>query len=293
VEGDELAATEIARLDIGKVVNRTFGAIGANFISFFVLSLLLSALPALLLSLAPRFLLPILAQSMDRYALSGVSSLLTFSATLLSLVPAYIVTGALTQGSLAHFNGRKATLGECLVTGLRFVLPLIGLGVLAFLGLFLWALPALIPYALLDAIVANNPLVVVPAAVVFLIPAIMAFIRWTVSAPALVSERVGIFSAFRRSAELTRNTRWRVFWLYVIYFVIAVLIDVAFNFAISQIGFSAFLDAGLAFWVFQGVALIYSALNTMIGSTGIAAVYFELRVTKEGVTADQLAKVFD
>ena len=288
-----MATTEIARLDIGKVVNRTFGAIGANFISFFVLSLLLSALPALLLNLAPRFLLPILAQSMDRYALSGVSSLITLGVALLSLVPAYIVTGALTQGSLAHFNGRKATFGECLVTGFRLVLPLAALGILTFLGAFLWALPVGIPYAILPAIGAYNPLIIVPAVVLFAIPAVLAVIRWTVSAPALVSERTGIFSAFRRSADLTRNTRWRIFWLYVIYFVIAVLIQAAFTFAIGQVGFFAFFDLGFAFWIAEGVALIFSALNTMIGSAGIAAVYFELRVAKEGVTADQLAKVFD
>jgi hypothetical protein len=51
--------------------------------------------------------------------------------------------------------------------------------------------------------------------------------------------------------------------------------------------------SSLAVWVDTGFQVVYGALSSMILGAGQAALYYELRVLKEGATSDELAKVFD
>ena len=46
-------------------------------------------------------------------------------------------------------------------------------------------------------------------------------------------------------------------------------------------------------WIYYGILAVYTAVTSMIGATGSAALYTELRTIKEGATTAELAKVFD
>jgi hypothetical protein len=277
------AVTKPSGIDLGVVLNRTFGAIGANFGTFITLAVVLAAIPTLLITIGYTLLIvqPALLNADPNDPTAGVSSILlgTFGMLFLSVIPASVLTGALTQASLVHFNGGKASIGECISTGFRFMLPLIGLGVLTGVGLYLWA-------------------------VLLIVPAILAATRWAVAPAALVAERTGVFEAFQRSIELTRDNRWTIFFLVLIYVVISWLLSMAVGFltttmqgATSPFGSSAFVNpldfSSPAVWVEYGFQIVYGALGSMILGAGQAALYYQLRVVKDGVTSDELAKVFD
>lgn len=288
-----------ARLDIGRVIQRAFGTIGANFGPFFFLAILFAAAPAVAFGIGVGLLLPaIMNATGSSYTL--IASLLPLVSVLLLAIPSYILVGAITQGSIVHYNGGRASFGECLGTGLRFVVSLLGLGIMSVLGLILWALPIVFGVGAFGAAIGSSgalnalaPLLVFPLMAVLAVPLIMALVRWTVAAPSLVVERLGVMGAFRRSIDLTNGSRWRIFWLAVIYFVVSNLIQGVFTFITGSIATSA-IDSGLTLaWLFYVSTVLYASFSAMIASAGAAAIYFELRTTKEGATSDELARVFE
>ena len=299
----EAVAQGSSRLDLGRVIGRTFGAIGANFLTFFLLAMLLAALPSALIRMSFVYLTSFLLGSDNPLAYGTFALLIVSAANLVAAIPAFVLIGALTQGAIVHYNGGRASFGECLSTGLSRLLVLTGLGIVTFLGLILWFLPVLIPGLFLGVIAGtalaqagnylSGSIIGAVVALAALIPVAMAIIRWSVAAPALVAERTGIMAAFRRSGDLTRNNRWAIFLLALIWAVISFGIQWTVNF----VGASALLNSAdtsaAAGWLVFGFAILISSLNTMILATGQAAIYYELRVMKEGATSDELAKIFD
>jgi hypothetical protein len=95
----------------------------------------------------------------------------------------------------------------------------------------------------------------------------------------------------RRSMQLTRNHRWALFGLLVLYLVAYIII-------MSIMGATMAVSVGVG-----GLArpsLIMGIVQALIGSfawlvttVGIAAVYFELRRVKDGVGVNEIASVFD
>ncbi len=261
---------ESAPLDMGRVVSRTFGAIAANFVSFVVIVVLLSSFPTVALDYGIAYATPWIVDLVNPLSQPLLYSLVSSALSFLVTLPSYLAIGAVTHGAIVHYNGGRASFGECLSTGIRSLPFLFVLGLFTYVGTILWSL-------------------------LFLIPGILAAVRWAVSSPALVVERIGPWQAFGRSIELTRNNRWRIFWLALIYVVLTLLIEVGIAYVSGSLG--VILDtssfAPEQTWLAYAVMTIYLTLNTMIGSAGAAALYFELRTGKEGATSDQLAKVFE
>ena len=98
-------------------------------------------------------------------------------------------------------EGRQATFGESLSTALRVFLPLIGLSILFGLGIMF-------------------------GLILLIVPGIMLMVAWAVAVPALVVERCGVIDALRRSAELTKGSRWKIFGLFLIILVIYWIVSV-------------------------------------------------------------------
>ena len=241
---------------IGSVINRTISAISRNFAVFSMLALVLVGAPALLAGIAQIF---IVAEG----NLVG-SGLVVFVAAVVNFVTVYILQGALVHGAIVDYNGGRARFGDCLSTGLKHFFPLLIIAVLT--GL---------------AVAVGMLLLVVPG----LILAVMLVI----AAPARVVENAGIMEALGRSRELTRNNRWKIFWLFVVYLLIALVIGVVIAipagvFAVGVAGVTA---------VSVIIEVVGTVATSVISAAGVAALYFELRQSKEGVGAEALAKVFD
>jgi uncharacterized membrane protein len=153
---------------------------------------------------------------------------------------------------------RRVRLAESLNVGLRRFLPLIGLafvaGFLVVLGLILLIIPGLILYTM-----------------------------WFVGVPACVVERRGPWTSLRRSRELTKGYRWKLFGL-------ALLLLVAnLGGSVIQIVLTALAGP------IVGVTgqLIWSGIWAAFSAIVITVTYYDLRVVKEGVDIDQIAAVFD
>lgn len=93
--------------------------------------------------------------------------------------------------------------------------------------------------------------------------------------------KYGVFEALSRSAALTKGSRWKLLGLIVVFFIFSMIIAIPIG-VISLISTSLSLVS----------SALLSTVSAAVGAAGIAAVYIELRGSKEGTNSDQLASVF-
>jgi len=102
-----------------------------------------------------------------------------------------------------------------------------------------------------------------------------------------------VFGAFDRSADLTRNHRAPIFGLWVIFTIASFFLQLVFGVFTFVAAAGASSNVMLMGVVQAASSLVLRTITSMIGSAGVASIYYELRQIKEGVGADQLASVFD
>jgi hypothetical protein len=127
--------------------------------------------------------------------------------------------------------------------------------------------------------------------VLLLVPGLMLMAGWSVVIPVRVTEHTGITQTFGRSWDLTRDYRWKIFGLLVIYIILALLL----NFVVRVISGVSFAQAATAVGSIPYISLMWldSVIVGVFYAVGVAAVYYELRTVKEGVAPQQLAAAFD
>jgi hypothetical protein len=261
--------------DFGRVISRMLGLLRRNFVAFLLLAILLVGLPT-----AGSSFLQLIG---DRPMFGGDNSHLFDFPTyaflpvswLIGAMANAVMQGAVFYGAVSDLSGRKVTFGEALGTGLRFFLPLVAIGLISVVGCFFGYL-------------------------IFVVPGVLLALAWSVAAPTAVAERTGVLRAFSRSAELTRNHRAAILGLSVIAIVISWVIQLAAGATVGLLGLGLASMGNQAVGATVGVVvaqslvnLIAQTINALIGSTGVASIYYELRFIKEGVGIDQLAAVFD
>jgi hypothetical protein len=256
------------KLDIGRVIAETFGVIRRNVASFLVLSLLLAGLPTMIIGLLQASMFRNQANltfSTDQIASSVMSGLA-------ALIVSAILQGALIYATVQDLNGARPTIGASLANGLRAFLPLIGVSILFALG-------------------------VMAGFVLLIVPGVILITVWCVAVPALVAENTGVVDAFRRSADLTRGNRWRVFALLLIVWVATLIIS---QIMLRMMGIGAIVRPGdvQAIWdrafdpMSIAVKLIVNTLTSLLLAAGAAVLYVELRKVREGHGAEWLADIF-
>jgi len=218
------------KLDVGGTLSQTFSTYGAQ--------------AGVLLPLA--FCLYLLVAVID--------VLLAGSLALVPLVLAVsVIAATLYQGMVVGLvrdvqDGRRDSSIEDLVraTG-PVILPLIGAGLLAGIGIGIGFL-----------------LLVVPGLILLTI--------WSVIAPVIVVERSGVRAAFGRSRELVRGNGWQVFGVIVVVYIIVFVASAIFG----AIG-TAISDTAVVQIVFN---LIGSTLTAPIAALVAAVIYFRLLAIK-------------
>jgi hypothetical protein len=266
------AITATAQFDMGRVISRTFGAIGKNLPVFVLLTVLLYAVPQFILQLA-------INQGADAGSVSAQLSrgLLALVGGLATFVLYYVLQACLVKGTVTFLRGQPASVGGSLKTGFGVFLALFALtlliGVLEVLGF-----------------------------IALFVPGIILMLRWSVAVPVLVAERGrGISGSMARSAELTKGHRWSIFGLMVVVGIVMWLVSavgMAIGFGVnSALGLSgdgpAGFVAGIKSPVVIGFNVLIGSLVFMVAAVGVASLYYELRSLKEGVSATDLAAVFD
>jgi hypothetical protein len=219
------------KLDVGGTLNQVFSTYGAQ--------------AGVLLPLA--FCIYLIVAVID--------VILAGSLALVPLVLAVsVVAATLYQGMVVGLvsdvqDGRRDSSIEDLVraTG-PVVLPLIGAGLLAGIGIGIGFL-----------------LLVVPGLILLTI--------WAVIAPAIVVERRGVIEAFGRSRELVRGNGWQVFGVIVVVYIIVFFANLVFG----GIG-AAISDAAVVRILFS---LIASTVTAPISALVAAVIYFRLLAIKK------------
>jgi hypothetical protein len=191
---------------------------------------------------------------------------------LLTLAEAFVgivVGAAVTYATVQELRGRRVDLAE-------------------FFGRGLAQGGAAIRVALLSGVL------LILALVALIIPGLVLYTMWWVAIPVAVIERPGAVASLRRSAELTKGVRWRIFAL-IVGFLFAVLGGGLLIVAVILVG--AELSAGIGVvaldWVSIIAGWILSAVLMATQAVLIAVSYYHLRVAKEGVGIDEIAAVFD
>lgn len=132
------------------------------------------------------------------------------------------------------------------------------------------------------------------AFIALVVPGLVLYTMWWVAIPVAVIERPGAVASLRRSAELTKGVRWRIFAL-ILGFLFAVLGGGLLIVAVIVVGaeLSAGIGAVALDWISIIAGWILSAALMATQAVLIAVSYYHLRVAKEGVGIDEIAAVFD
>lgn len=192
--------------------------------------------------------------------LAGSSLILVLVASVVS-----VAAGTLYQGTVVNLvsdvqDGRRDfSASELLNSATPFILPLIGAGILAGIGIFFGLLLLIVPGLFLMTI-------------------------WAVIAPVIVVEKSPVMKSFGRSRELVKGNGWPVFGAIVVAFLIVIIGGIIFA-AIA----AAIADGPLLRIVFSALA---STITAPISALVAAVIYFRLRGI-EGVATPAAPAVGD
>lgn len=256
-------------VSIGRVFSRAFGTLRSNPVATLGVAFLFSALPSLALLYAAQNLQEFWANAMAGVGTGAVVGFGAFS-FLVYMLLWMITQGALVRATVGFSQGRKASLGESIMTGLHAAVPLL-----------LLALLTSVAFAI--------------GLVLLIVPGVILYVMWSVAAPALVDERLGPLEALERSGYLTSGTRWKVFGLililFVMYWLFAALVGLIS--VMTYGGLDEFAASGSRLSLGDmAINLVSSTITSGVGGVMHSSLFIELRDWKDGPQAEALAEIF-
>lgn len=242
-----------AEFSISNVFSNTFGVIARNAVLFLGLSAVIVGVPQLLIGS-----LTTTTQASDPLALFSNPGAIASGGLgyILFLFLSIVLQASLIVASANDLAGKPVNFGFCVSRAIAKLLPLIGLGIVVAFGISLGLL-------------------------FLIVPGVILYLMWMVAVPAMMVENLGVFEALSRSSALTKGSRLKLFGLIIVFIVFSFIIGIPF---------------GLLTMISPTLSVLSSAListaSAAVGAAGIAAVYIELRGTREGASSEQLASVF-
>jgi hypothetical protein len=233
---------------VGRVFNRTSSVLSRNFLAFFVV-IAVANLPSLLLFKGPS------AAAGDAVR----TAILAAAGGLLLIVLSVLSQAVVLYGAFQDMRGRKVDLVESLRVGLRRFFPIVGLA---------------IAMTLLAGL----------AAIFFIIPGLILLTMWFVATPVCVVEQLGPSASLRRSSQLTKGHRWKIFGLMLLLLIVSAVVTPMIEVALNAIGGTLLTAIGSVVW--NGIWGAFYAISVVV-------TYHDLRVAKEGIDIEQIAAVFD
>jgi len=264
-----MSSTAPAPFRFGNVVGRGFATLYGNAVTFATIAVLL---------MVPYAGVSVL-QATGNLARGTIASV--FLEVIAGFVLPQLLTAAVVHGTFQDMRGQRAGVSDAVANGFQIILPVVGTGIVTGLGVLLSAAPAF-----LVAQVNIGGLQVLLALGLLAFP-FFVLIVFFVAIPACVIERRGVGHSVRRSVELTKGERWRVLAVMAIVWLVGVgvlLVTTALAYAGTQTGSVLFPPVLLSL-----AAGFYYALNAVMATV----TYHDLRVAKEGVGTDEIARVFD
>jgi len=181
-----------------------------------------------------------------------------------------------------QMRGDRPSIVAAVGAGLGRLFPVLGVVILLVLAIVGAALPGFLLGGMTDAPVVGVLAIAIPAGYVYVV--------FYVAIPAAVVERPGIMMSLRRSQELTEGNRWGIFGL--------LLVTVVLAFVIAFLLQRAFLGDAFDLTVaklrtFTAIESVVDLVFGIFGAVVVAVAYHDLRMAKDGVSADELAAVFE
>lgn len=245
-------ASKFAEFSISNVFTNTFGVIGRNPALFLGLSLIIVGAPQLVIGL---LMTPAASDPLALFSSTAAifSSMIGY---VIFLFLSIVLQASLVVASANDLAGKPVNFGTCVSRAVAKLFPLIGLGICVAVG--------------------------VGIGFVFLIvPGVILYLMWMVAVPAMMVENLGVFEALGRSSALTKGSRLKLLGLIVVFFIFSIIIGIPFG-----------LVSAISPSITMVVSALVGALSAAVGAAGIAAVYIELRGSREGASSDDLAQVF-
>lgn len=172
----------------------------------------------------------------------------------------------------------------------RIIGVFVCMGLLAFVMVFVAALVIFILVLAMRALFTGstaNPryaafaafLVFVPILVVG-ISAIIVWVRYALAIACCVVEDLGVINSIKRSAILSKGSRFRIFLIYIVFVILAAILGVSLGGLAG--GFGALISNLTTRLILVYLAsFIASVLTGPLATIGIALVYYDERVRKE------------
>jgi len=234
-------------VQVGRVLSRAFQVIGRNPALFIGLGILFAGLP----------------QAAGVWAIGGDpmnpkpnTQLLAQLINIVSLIGSAILSATVIRATTIDLAGGRPSIGEAISSTVTAIPAVIGISILYWLAVMFGAM-------------------------LLLVPGLIAIAMWSVSVPAYLEERKGVFAAMSRSRDLTRGSRWKVLGLMLVSVVLLMLLSLA-----------VLLVTNLGTATTMLVSLVTGGLAGAIFAAIIATLYVELRQVKEGAGAERLAEIF-
>jgi hypothetical protein len=227
------------RLSVGNTINETFSIYGQQF------GPLIGS--AIVVFVVVGIVAGILA------AAGGV--ILVLLASIVQLVGRLLYVGFVVKLVEDVRDGRRDSgIGDLFSAAAPAILPLIGFSILAGIGVAI-------------------------GLILIIIPGLVLLTFWSLGAPAIVAERVGVFDAFGRSWNLVRGNAWSVFGALVVVTLIWLVIGFILVAIANPIGNGAIVVANV----------IAGALTAPLFALAVSVMFFDLGGGRVSETAPAAA----
>jgi hypothetical protein len=232
---------------IGRVLTQTISVLRRHLLPF----LLLYGVASLLLNI------PVTFTNHDSTVMA--SAIACGIALVLCMVFNVFAGAAVVYAAIDDMRGRPVDMIAAMRVALRRFFPVLGVTV-----------------AVVVLAVIGLALIVVPAAIVVTV--------LFVAVPVCVVEGLGPLAALRRSVQLTKGHRWRIFALWFATLLTEIIVQIVLDRLTEPLGNVALVLAPQVVWdiVVGAFAVILTAVT-----------YRDLRVAKEGIGTEQITTVFD
>jgi len=214
------------RLSVGDTINETFSIYGQQFVPLIGSAVLVFIVVGILAGLLA--------------AAGGV--ILAILASIVQLAGRTLYVGFVVKLVEDVRDGRRDEgIGELFSSAAPAILPLIGFAILAGIGIAI-------------------------GFVLIIIPGLILLTFWSLGAPAIVAERVGVFEAFGRSWNMVRGNAWSVFGVLIVMLLIAIALSFVLVAIANPIGDGAILVANI----------IAGALTAPLFALAVSVMFFDL-----------------
>jgi hypothetical protein len=257
--------TSRRKLDLGRVFGDTAGVIRRQAVPLLGVTFVLSYLPNLANTLISTSVLKLAKPSPAApFAAFAAYSHPLYSVAAVLIVALGLLAVACQLGiAIGDLEGRSPALPDVLRAALRKILPLLGAGFLAALGVMFGFL-------------------------LLVVPSVILGLMWAVALPVIAAETSNPVKALGRSRALTRGNRWRILGLLLLLWLVIIVVELILMG--STRGFGAMAQATPGFLPLAFLSL-FSVVLSLVVNVGSAALFIQLRELKGG-GGESVAQVF-